>query len=62
MERSSTACHGVVTIINLGRQLMTSYNRIIVADRGSGKVGPGAVPPDSGPRLPQMLVKTVTQR
>lgn len=50
MEGSFTACHGVVTIINLEHQLMTSYNRIIVAEGGSGKVGPGAVPPDSGPR------------
>lgn len=43
-------------------QLMTSYTRMIVADGGSGKVGPGAVPPDSGPRLPQTLAETVKQR
>lgn len=60
-KRLSMACHGVVTIIDVGRQRMTSYIRIMGAETGPGIVGPGAVKPGSGPKLPQTLAEAVDQ-
>lgn len=60
-KRLSMACHRVVTIIDVGRQRMTSYIRIMVADKGPGRVGPGAETPGSGPKLPQTLAEAVEQ-